>query len=306
MRQIKRVTVGTIITLSSAMASFSAAPARAANLLQWIDPFTSEGAVSVRGVVPSGSKVKGEASADISSSLLGTVTRTITATKTAGAKLQGLDALVDEIAKQLFFIAGNGVLGKALIEYGTFTPKDFTVASAADRILLDFDNLSVSSSSTLAFTFNFTDNDGTKGTLRRDFTGSVTTPQVFSLLFSDATAGGGNGVLNFNQITAFSFSIEAIGSGTFDTTLNPLGLGSSSVTSPVPPPVAPPPPAPSDSSNPYFGIVIPTSPTSPTSPTPADPADPTGPSIPEPSTVLGLIAVGAFGIGSRRNARESS
>jgi hypothetical protein len=153
-------------------------PVSATGIAQYINPFNSDGGVTVRG---NASRTL-TSSASIFSPLLGPVTRTIAGTKTGGSRVPALEAFVDASVNRFYFDTGIGVLGHAPIDYGTFAAKDFTVAGMADKFLLDIETLLVESRDPLSVTgltvrFDFTDSDGTTGTLSQTFKETISNPQ---------------------------------------------------------------------------------------------------------------------------------
>jgi PEP-CTERM motif len=284
MYRITNLQFWTTTALAIATIPGMANAASASGLVRWVDPFTVFQGVYVIGT-PSTLDLS---SATISSPLLGSaVTRTITVEKTAGDFVQPLMAAVNAQANQFVFNNAMGVAGNARVSYGTFTPKDFTSGGQMDSIRLGIDTLALTNlggtPGNVTFQFNFTDSDGTIGTLSRNFNSAVSATD-FLLSFDDATESGGNGVLNFTEITAFSFQTAVSGNAIVQSAFKPIAIASSNA-----PLVFPPlPPSSGFSRDSFAGIVIPS------------PPDTSSASTPEPSTVLGLLALGTFGIVSRR------
>jgi hypothetical protein len=291
MYRITKLQFWTTTALAIATIPGMANTASASGLVLWVDPFTVFQGVYVIGT-PS---TRDLSSATISSPLLGSaVTRTITVEKTAGDFVQPLMAAVNAQANQFVFNNAMGVTGNARVSYGTFAPKDFTSGGQMDSIRLGIDTLAFTNlggtPGNVTFQFNFTDSDGTSGTLSRNFNSTVSATN-FLLSFDDATESGGNGVLNFTEITAFSFQTAVSGNAIVQSAFKPIAIASSNA-----PLVFPSlPPSSGFSSGSFAGIVVPNSPN--TQDTPSV-------STPEPGTVWGLLALGTFGIFSRRGVRR--
>jgi hypothetical protein len=266
-------------------ASLIAKPASAASVVQKIDLFDTNQVVIVSG----GSQAQASTSSvNITNPLLDSVTRTITVNKTTGGKSRDVQVKVDSSVNQAYFTTRGLARGSTTFDYGTFTPKDFTVGGGADSILFSIfkdqpsnnqDNqlidklIDVGTSlganywASVPFTrlfptiaFHFTDSDGTVGTLIQptpNDSPSGSRQRQFSLLYSDATGSGGNGILNFNAITAFSIEVDTTGAVFPNLSLNFVAVGTSG--------------------------------------------------IPEPSTAIGLLALGGLGlvakIGNRKRSR---
>jgi hypothetical protein len=261
--------------------------ASAGSLIKWLDPFNTAQGTYVVGAPPT---TLNAPPVTISSPLLGSgVTRGITGTKTEGSFDQVLDA---KIANNRYsFNNQMGVSGRARVNYGTFAAVDFTHAGTADSIALGINALAIvplsSTPGNFAFKFNFTDSDGTSGTIARNFSSSVFDSDLF-LSFADATrvTNGVNGVLDFNRITAFSFDTEISGNIIVQSAFKPLAIGSST-GSPSPAPLLLPL-SNGVSGGAFSGIVFPSQ-------------DP--PSTPEPGTIGGLLALGVLGIAGGLRAR---
>jgi PEP-CTERM motif len=290
MYRITKAQFWTTTALAIATIPGMAEAASASGLVRWLDPFNSS-----QGVYVIGTPSTLELSSTISSPLLGpAITRTITVEKTTGNFLQLLVAVVDSQTNQFVFNNTMGVTGNARVNYGTFAPKDFTSGGQTDSILLGIDTLALmnlgGTPGNVNFQFNFTDQDGTSGTLSRNFDSTLSATN-FLLSFDDATESGGNGVLNFTAITAFSFQTAVSGNAIVQSAFKPIAIASSNA-----PLVFPPlPPSSSFSSRSFAGIIVPNSPS--TQDTPSA-------STPEPGTVWGLLALGIFGIFSRRGVRR--
>ncbi|MGK7946864.1 MAG: PEP-CTERM sorting domain-containing protein [Microcystaceae cyanobacterium] len=172
-----------------------------------IDPFTTTQAV---GNADNSSTIGPDTSGAFTSDLLGNVTRTISGNITGGSTSPAGSVSADSnssIPGQFALSNGIGRQSEVNVSYDFTGPVDFTMMGSSDSLGISITDNDLP----MDIIFNFTDADGTMGSIMVVSPGSIPPDPTMltSALFSDVTSSGGTTPgLDFSMITDFSFDVN--------------------------------------------------------------------------------------------------